>query len=393
MRTVSAGKEITHATPSRRVTILFVIGQLEIGGTEKHLLKILPALRKKGYHVELFALRDKGVLREEFLRNSVTIKSSMLKFRGIFGVFFAALSLSRYLFLDKPTIVHFFLPEAYLMGGICAIPHRSMLKVMSRRSQNVYQSKHKFLSVVEKMLHRSLDFAISNSKAIGKELEAEGIPPGRLANIYNGISIDEYDLDFDVTEIRRKLSLPPEAIVVTALANLIPYKGHTKLLEALASISERLSMPWILLCIGTGQEAFKNYLVAETQRLGLDEKVRWLGSIESPREYLLASDIGVSASSEEGFSNSLLEYMASGLPVVATAVGGNVEAVVHEKTGFLVDANKSEGLAIALERLMVSDHLRNQLGKAGRERVERYFSFHTCVEEYDKVYQRLLENR
>jgi len=126
--------------------------------------------------------------------------------------------------------------------------------------------------------------------------------------------------------------------------------------------------------------------------LGIDEHVRFLGQRRDVPELLQVSDIGLLCSHEEGFSNALLEYMAAGLPVVATNVGGNAEAVIDGVTGLLVPAKNPDALARAILRLVHDPAARQGMGTAGRTRVQQNFSLETCLNGYEVLYQSIMDN-
>jgi glycosyltransferase involved in cell wall biosynthesis len=125
-------------------------------------------------------------------------------------------------------------------------------------------------------------------------------------------------------------------------------------------------------------------------RLGLQHQVMWLGRRADVPSLLAASDIGVLASHEEGFSNAVLEAMAAGLPMVATAVGGNSEAVLDGETGILVPPHDPTALGQAIACLAMDQARARRLGDAGRERVATQFSLRRCVALYDRVFSTLI---
>ncbi len=122
--------------------------------------------------------------------------------------------------------------------------------------------------------------------------------------------------------------------------------------------------------------------------MGVDQRIVWLGKRTDVGRLLQISDIGVLASHEEGFSNSILEYMAAELPVVVTRVGGAAEAVEEGVTGLLVPPHDPRAFAEALARF-VDPVLRRRMGTAGRERLIRKFSHERCLENYEKLYRSL----
>jgi glycosyltransferase involved in cell wall biosynthesis len=126
--------------------------------------------------------------------------------------------------------------------------------------------------------------------------------------------------------------------------------------------------------------------------LGLADNILWLGERTDAQDLLAVADIGVLPSHEEGFSNSLIEKMAHALPVVATRVGGNVDAVVDGTTGSLVPAGDPAALGAAIANLYEDSRLRANMGAAARLRVEQRFSLDACTGHYLNLYRGLMQS-
>src|SRR5690606_30322590 len=188
---------------------------------------------------------------------------------------------------------------------------------------------------------------------------------------------------------RRQLGIPDAAVVFTMVANLIPYKGHADLLTALAAVREQLPSPWRLLCVGR-DDGIGPRLRDQSAALGLAGNVMWLGERRDIANLLSASDIGVLCSHEEGFSNAVLEGMASGLPMVVTDVGGNAEAVIDGDCGLVGPARNPARLGAALLQLATNPEQRCRLGTAARRRVESEFSLERCIIDYERLYEGLV---
>jgi glycosyltransferase involved in cell wall biosynthesis len=259
---------------------------------------------------------------------------------------------------------------------------------MSRRSSNLYQLKRPGTARVERWLHRRMSRITGNSLAVIRELEQEGIPQSRLQLIYNGIDLPPLPDGAARAKMRTSLGLGADALVLLTVANLIPYKGHRDLLEALATAGDALPTGWRLLCAGR-DEGYGAELRHHTERLGIQDRVLWLGGRSDVPDLLGAADIGVLASHEEGFSNAILEGMGAGLPMVVTDVGGNTEAVLDGITGYVVPKQRPEALAAAIRRLAGDAELRRKLGMAGRDRVARQFTLSQCVRRYEELYGRV----
>jgi glycosyltransferase involved in cell wall biosynthesis len=373
--------------------ILFVIGDLDTGGAERHLVKLLPALSRHHFRPFVYTLTHKGTLSPQLERAGVEVFQPPLAtvtrrlpslVRRLTFLPLTIPSLAWLMVRRRPDIVHFFLPAAYLIGGICARIARIKVRVMSRRSLNVYQRAHPFLARLERWLHQWLTAALGNSRVVVAQLIQEGIPANRLGLIYNGIDMSEFSGLPERSVTRTSLGLEQEALIFVIVASLIPYKGHRDLLAALHRVRDQLPQPWRLLCvgkdIGIGAE-----LRAYTESLGLQGNVSWLGERFDVPAILQASDIGIMCSHQEGFSNSVIECMAAGLPMIVTDVGGNSEAVLDGVTGLLVPVQDEAALAAAVLTLGNDPRRCRSMGKAGKEGAGR-FSFHGCLVRYLRLY-------
>jgi glycosyltransferase involved in cell wall biosynthesis len=127
-------------------------------------------------------------------------------------------------------------------------------------------------------------------------------------------------------------------------------------------------------------------------RLGIADRVVWTGAVHSTAPYLVRSHIACLSSDSEGFSNAILEFMAAALPVVATEVGGAAEAIVEGETGYLVPARQPEPMARRLLQLLDAPPLRARMGRAGRTRVDDWFSLSRQIESYERLYHHLVRN-
>jgi len=364
--------------------VLVVIGQLETGGTERHLLSVLPALNEGDFEISVYVMRGGGALEGAVQAAGVNVVSPAHHSRRWLGLARTAVHFRSTLRKMRPDILHFFLPEAYLLGGYCSFFGPDCVRMMSRRSLNYYQDKWPFAAMLERFLHRRMQLVVANSRAVADQLRDEGVPPARLEIIYNGVVEPSAEILTKHSVSRTGLGVPDAACVIAVVANLIEYKGHADVINALQIAQGAITGPWVVLMIGRGP------LRAELQRLaesaGISANVLWLDSVDEVQPYLAIADMAVLASHEEGFSNALLESMAAGRPVIATAVGGNVEAVVEEETGLLVPQKNPQRLSEAILRLTSDAERRETMGRAGRERAAREFSMARCVEAYRRLY-------
>ncbi len=372
---------------SPRVTV--VTSRLDVGGTERHLTRVLPVLRRRGIDIALYVMERGGSLESELAAQGVRIegptRASFLHWPK------ATLQLAYFLGRERPDVVHFFLPRPYVYGSMAAELAGQRRRIMSRRSLTHYQAAYPLLGNLERMLHRRTLGMIGNSQAVVDQLVLETGDARKVALIHNGIALPEPLAAVERQRIRQALQIPNETLVIAIVANLVAYKGHRDLLEALALAQDQLPQPWRLVAIGR-DDGIGAELRRQAQDRNISGNILWLGERSEVGRLLAAGDVFVLPSHQEGFSNALLEAMAASLPAIATAVGGNIDAVRDNDTGVLVHVKDPEGLAAAILRLAKDPTLRRRLGDAARLRVEQRFSLDACVDRYDRLYRALIES-
>lgn len=385
--------------------LIYIIGSLQVGGAERHLTRVLPLLAARGWSIQVFTLTGKGVLAEQLENHNIPVvpilsDKDLVKIR-FFSVFsgsitaiiqrsYCILKLALKLRKEKNAIVNFFLPGAYLIGMFSAELARCKgPKVMSRRSLNFYQKHQPVLGWIERKLHSRTSAITGNSKAIIAQLEnEEKVTKDNLYLIYNGVDTLPFLSGKAPDDLRKKLGIEKHTLVLIQIANLIPYKAHEDLLNALGKIKNTLPSSWCLICVGR-DDGIGNALKKQTERLGLQSHILWLGMRKDVVDLLAIANIGILCSHSEGFSNAILEGMAAGLPMVVTDVGGNKEAVLDNETGYVVPAKDIEKLGNAILELANNPHKALEFGKAGRSRVEKYFSLDSCLQAYEALYESL----
>ena len=205
------------------------------------------------------------------------------------------------------------------------------------------------------------------------------LKPIQLIRIWNGIDEQKFAFHGPVAK--------PIAITVGRLA---PEKGYADLIQAASHVRDRVS-GFRLLIVGDGPE--RSRLEALVTRLQLEDCVQLLGERSDVAAQLQQAALYVCSSHTEGLSLTLLEAMASGLPVVATDVGGNSEVVDPGQTGVLVPAQSPQSLAREIEHLCDVPDVRNEMGTLARARVETHFSIRQMVATYESLYQQIIEAR
>lgn len=234
---------------------------------------------------------------------------------------------------------------------------------------------------------RRADRVLVNALAIRDLVVREGVPGDRIAVVRNGVDLDELDA-------RARAAPDPPAPAPGAFVNVAnmhhPVKGQGDLLQAFREVAQRHPEARLVL---VGEGVRRPVLEREARRLGIADRVQFLGQRRDVPALLARAVAGVSASHAEGISNAVLEAMAARLPVVATAVGGTPEIVRDGRNGLLVPPGAPAALAQAMALLLEREPLRRRMGAAGRRIVEREFGVGQMRLSFDALYRELTEPR
>ena len=229
---------------------------------------------------------------------------------------------------------------------------------------------------------------VANAGAVKEHLIGLGVPARKIEIIYNGLDITRFNLNGDALQ-RLDLETLRGRPVITMVANFeYRVKDHPMLLRAAHRVKSEVPEA-VFVIAGEGE------LRPETEKLanelGLSESCLFIGRCASVPDLLAASDVCVLSSQAEGFSNSILEYMAAGRAVVATNVGGASEAIVEGETGHLVNAGDDRAMAERLISLLRDPEKRQTMGLKGRRRIEQRFSTENRLKSTIALYEKFLK--
>jgi glycosyltransferase involved in cell wall biosynthesis len=349
--------------------VLNVVGGFGIGGTERYLARIAPLLRHHGIELDFCALELEGPLLGEYRAAGVKLSSTPYidRARGSNTLALARTvdTIRRLVRVNHYPIVHTYLFWSDVLGVTAARLAGCPRVIESRRALHPWRhGPGRFLHALELGTNLLAHEMIANSYSVLRDvLNTERCVPARRTVIYNGIDVDLYG-----QAAPGSTSGPLRIVTVGALAQR---KGQQYAIEAMHLLGQA-GVDVHLTLVGAGpDEAMLRRLVAG---YGLDRRVTFAGEQPDPRPYLEAADLFLLASRQEGFSNALLEAMASGLPVVCTDVGGNSEALVEGEGGCIVPPRRPEALAAAAAELAARRADLAGIGRANRSRAEDRFS-------------------
>lgn len=375
----------------RPVKIVYIIGTLDFGGSERQLIRLVIGLDRSRFHPVVCCLSRRGPLADELAQHGVKVE--IVSFRGLTilrDLPQVILRFRRLVLLfreEKPDILHGFLFWAYILGTYAAKLASVPIVLASRRGLGHFKADKPHYLFLERLANRLTDLIVANAEAVKQDvLRQELVEPSKVRVVYNGIDPSPYVLTADPA-LRASLGVPEAARVVGVVANLIPYKGHRDFLHACRAIRQRQAGITFLL-IGDGP--CRGALEGLARELGLEKDVRFLGTRRDIPQLLALMDVVVLPSLEEGFPNAILEAMAAGKPVVATRVGGVPEAVIHGETGLLIPPRDPQALADAILLLLADRPLADAMGRAGRDRVAKNFGLDRMIRETEALYEELL---
>lgn len=221
-----------------------------------------------------------------------------------------------------------------------------------------------------------------SSRLADRMAETVGVPRRRVTVIRNGVDLLRFG-DTNVRDARLALGLPPQGLVLGTVGRLVEVKDHALLLDAVA-VLVRNGVSCTVVIAGEGP--LRSSLDARIRERGLADTVRLVGHRADIQNVFGALDLFVLPSRSEGMSNTILEAMASGLPVVATNVGGADEMVVDGETGLLVPPQDAGAMAAALQTLAADPTKRAEMGRRARLRIEHEFSLERMIRQYSELY-------
>lgn len=375
---------MTDTTPPAP-TICHVLHTMHVGGAE--ILAAAYARRAAPAFRSVFACLDDlgqlgAKLRDEGFTVEVVGRRPGFDWR-------CAQRLARFLRRERVDLIHAhqYGPFAYsslsrLFGGGAPI----LFMEHGRDYPDFPRPKRK---IANRLLLRARDRVVAVGECVRRALvDNEGIRSERIQVVYNGVDLSRYDSQRrERDNVRRELGITPDQPLVMQVARLNRLKDHATALRAFALVAAQRPDARLALA-GDGEE--RAAVEQRIEELGLNEQVVLLGTRHDIPRLLQGADLFLLSSITEGIALTLIEAMATGLPVAATAVGGNAEVVASEQTGLLVPPRTPDAMAQQLLTLMGDPSLRERYGRAGVERAHARFSDVTMHATYHALYQEML---
>lgn len=369
------------------IKIAYIIDSLmtDTGGTENQLLMLMRNLDRTRFKPYLCVLHDSEWMQANY-KDPYFIAgiSSFKKPSALLGM----LRLARFLKREQFDIVQTFFSDANKAGILAAKLAGTPLIISSRRNQGYWHTKGELAAL--KFLNPWAQLFIANSRSTCRwAQEVEGIAGEKIKVVYNGLDLGLYGLNAETLRARYRceLGVKSDTVVVGMVANLRPVKGHDVLLQAARLVVNEAPHVHFLL-VGSGE--LRQQLQGLACELGIERHISFLGQRRDIPQLLNSFDIGVLSSNSESSSNAVVEYLAAGLPVVSTDVGGAREAIDDGLNGFVVPVGDHVAFANRMLDILRRNNFR-EMGDNSRRRAEEFFSVTAMIKNHEDIYSEGLQ--
>jgi glycosyltransferase involved in cell wall biosynthesis len=376
-----------------QANVLHIINSFEQGGTERQAMQLVRLLHEDPrYRMHLATLSNRGILRHEAERIGLG-EIPEYPLNSFYDLNFLKQIRRCVHFLKNHEInvvhTHDFYTNIFGMTAarLAGVP----VRIASKRDTQGFCSATQ--RQIERNVYRLAHSVITNAEAVRKQLIGEDVPPEKIITVYNGLDMKRVAPQscLEREEVLRILNLPnqSEHLFVTIVANVQhAVKDHATFLRAAARVHKAEPKTRFVVA---GEGRLLKELQKLAEELGIGNETLFIGRCQHVAELLSISNVCVLSSTAEGFSNSILEYMAAARPVVVTDVGGAREAVTDGETGFIVPAGDDEKMAARIVTVLYDPKRAQIMGERGRAIVEENFSCAAQVERTTALYERLLK--
>jgi glycosyltransferase involved in cell wall biosynthesis len=364
--------------------VLLVVDQLSktLGGGERIILKLAALLPQYGYRASILTF---SADMESPALTAPPCPIYLLPLQRTYDLHAlkAALHLRRFLKQQKICIVQTFFESSDIWAGFVTKTMSRAKLIWSRRDMGILRSRKHEISY--RLMAGFPDAVFAVSELVRQHcIEVDRIDPTRVQTIYNGLNL----ADWNTTP---RLD-PVGTFVITTVGNIRRIKGHDIFIEAAALIVPQFPNVSFSIAGEVLEPAYFEELQTFVRKLDLTSRFHFAGGVTNLREHLATADVFVLPSRSEGFSNAIIEAMAASLPVVATNVGGNAEAVQDGLSGFIVPSEDPQALAGAITKLLSDPASAKAMGAAGKRRATEKFTTEALMGQTTATYGKLLRS-
>lgn len=362
--------------------ILYLIGQLSVGGAERQLIYLATHLDRSRFEPVVCSLTAEVSWADDLHAAGVKLVVLPKRMSPDLTRLWRVPQLVRQY---RPALIHSYLfvanTWARTTGLLCNVP-----VIVSER--NAQEDGSRLRRTVDRILSPASAMLVANSHAGGELAVRTGrIARDRLAVIHNGIALPPFRGPSIGMQVREELGVGAHDPLVGTVGRLVEAKDHATFFDAMACVAA--TMPDVhILCVGDGP--LRGFLYEQVARLGLQNRTIFTGMRSDIPAIMSALDLLVLSSKHEGFPNVVMEAMAAARPVVATRVGDVERLVLHGETGLLVPPGDAAALAEAVLSVLRDISLSVEMGRRGRVRIEEDFSLERMVRSSESLYRRVL---
>lgn len=377
---------MNYSTNNKIKIVLFITGLGLAGGAEAIVQNLALYLNKEKFEPIVVSILPLSPRAKKLKEMGVTVYGLTNTSNKFFSLIFSLIKLTRIIKKEKPDILHTHLFHADIIGRIAGrlagVPF-----IVSTIHNTSFKSRQR--EIILFLTKKFVDGNVAVAKIVYNYVLRIGISSRKkLSVIYNGIDNKYFfttSLD-SKKSLRQKLNIPLSDIVVVSVGRLIEQKGFNFLLDAFNIINDKNIKKIKLYILGEGQD--ESFLKNKASVLPKD-MIIFTGNVNNVEEYLRASDIFVMASLWEGFSLSLIEAAASGLPIIATEVGVAPEFIINGTNGYLVSTRNSQMIVEKIEFILqMSDDKKNDMGASAQQIAKEKFTIDNMVRQYEEYYDK-----
>ncbi len=372
-----------------RLRILFIIDSLYglHGGTENQVVKLINHIDRSLFDIHLLHLSNSRWIDAHASELNCKLKCyDVMKLKRPKNIILFLLIL-RYIRRLRPDVVMTFFALSNILGVAIARMAGVKCIVGTRRDYGLWLGKGLvFFRLANRLVQRILTNSYRVRDLIARE---EQFDKSRIDVIYNGIRLKEDLPDARGGKaLKAKWGIPEGAPVVGIVGGLKPMKRHGTFIRAAKRIRETRADVHFLI-IGDGP--LRNRLERLAAHLGMTAHMHFAGSQEDVLPFLGILDIGINCSANEGLSNAIMEYMAYGVPCIASRAGGNAELIKDGENGCLFDLDDDSGLAESIESLLEDKERSVQFAQRSREKIIGTFSLERMIEQYNQYFTKVFQ--
>jgi glycosyltransferase involved in cell wall biosynthesis len=369
----------------RKISLLCCLDSAEEeAGTERYVSEIIRRLDKTRFDVHLCCFQDSARLRELTPFCSIRVLPLVKVFQphGLRQI----RSLRSYINDQEIDIVHTFTPKATIVGVLAAKTSEAKVIIASRRNLGYWYTP--WTLRLFRYLNRHTTRLLANSEAVKRRIIAvERAATDKIDVLRNGVDTRRYMAGRDLSS-SSATPMFSHSPLVGIVANYRPVKDLPLFLRAARLVADAVPTVAFLL---VGRGPLRSELAQLAAELGIADRVCFSDGAGAVPDYLPRFKVACLSSHSEGFSNAILEYMAAGLPVVATDVGGNGEAIQDGVTGYLVRARTPQAFAEPIIRLLRDESLRTAMARASYQRCCEKFEIGNATRQLEAYYRRLID--